>query len=64
MRFVFQTMEVLENGHELVFLYQLIDGSVNCSFARHIASLAGLPEELLDRASQVQPSRLRQPVFF
>ena len=47
-------MEVLEEGHRIVCLYQLIDGSVASSFARHIAHLAGLPPELLQRAAEVQ----------
>ena len=45
-------MEVLEDGHRIVCLYQLIDGSVSSSFARHIAHLAGLPPEVLERAGE------------
>ena len=53
-------MEVLEEGHRIVCLYQLIDGSVASSFARHIAHLAGLPPELLQRAAEVQKNYLYQ----
>ena len=46
-------MEVMHEGEELIFLYQLIDGHASSSFACHVAALAGLPEELIKRASEV-----------
>ena len=48
-----QTMQVIQEDEELVFLYQLVDGQADSSFACHIASLAGLPNELIKRAYQV-----------
>jgi len=48
-----QMMEVLRDGCELVFLYQLVNGHSNSSFACHIASVAGLPQEIVDRGSEV-----------
>jgi len=46
-------MEVLRDGCELVFLYQLVNGHSNSSFACHIASTAGLPQEIVDRGNEV-----------
>lgn len=46
-------MEVMQEEEDLVFLYQLVDGHANSSFACHIASLAGVPDELIKRAHQV-----------
>lgn len=48
-----KTMEVMQEEEDLVFLYQLVDGHANSSFACHIASLAGVPDELIKRARQV-----------
>ena len=55
--FIFQTMEVLRDGHELVFLYQLKEGHTNTSYACHVASQAGLPEEIVKRGSEVHVIR-------
>ena len=46
-------MEVLQDGAELVFLYQLIEGSLNTSYACHIAQLVGLPTEIVKRGEEV-----------
>ena len=46
-------METLLQGEKLVFLYQLIQGTCDTSFACHVASLAGLPEDIVKRGSQV-----------
>lgn len=46
-------MEVLRDENELVFLYQLVNGHSNSSLACHIASIAGLPQELVDRGNEV-----------
>ncbi|XP_071811397.1 mutS protein homolog 5-like isoform X1 [Apostichopus japonicus] len=48
-----QTMEVIPNGDEMVFLYQLIHGQTDHSYASHISSMAGLPDEIIDRGQQV-----------
>ncbi|KAK2556631.1 MutS protein-like protein 5 [Acropora cervicornis] len=40
----YQTMQVIQEDEELVFLYQLVDGQADSSFACHIASLAGVTE--------------------
>ena len=48
-----QTMETLHQGEELIFLYQLIQGSCDTSYAGHVASVAGLPEHIVRRGNQV-----------
>nr|XP_006811330.1 PREDICTED: mutS protein homolog 5-like [Saccoglossus kowalevskii] len=50
----FQTLEALQDGNDLVFLYQLIDGHATCSYAHHIAAVAGLPDKLIHRAKHVE----------
>ena len=49
-------MEVLHNGPELVFLYQLVNGSTSSSYACHIASLAGVPEVIVKRGREASSS--------
>ena len=44
----------MQEEEELVFLYQLVDGHADSSFACHIACLAGVPDELIKRAHQVR----------
>ena len=51
-------MEVMQEEEDLVFLYQLVDGHANSSFACHIASLAGVPDERIKRAHQVCSTHL------
>jgi len=53
LQLLLQMMEVLRDGCELVFLYQLVNGHSNSSFACHIASMAGLPQEIVDRGNEV-----------
>ena len=48
-----QTLETLNNGEELVFLYQLTEGHTSSSFACHIAAQVGLPQEVVQRGIQV-----------
>lgn len=50
---LFQRMETLRQGAELVFLYQLVHGVCDSSYACHIASQAGLSENIIKRGSQV-----------
>jgi len=46
-------MDVIEDNGDLVFLYQLVDGSTSTSFALQTGLQAGLPQEVLDRATEV-----------
>ena len=51
---MFQTLETLHNGEELVFLYQLIEGHTSSSFACHVAAQVGLPQEVVKRGIEVR----------
>ncbi|KAL5016536.1 hypothetical protein ScPMuIL_006125 [Solemya velum] len=59
----YMTMETLHDGEELVFLYQLVEGHTNSSYASHIASQVGLPREIIKRGIEVSDLIQRnQPV--
>ncbi|XP_078354214.1 mutS protein homolog 5-like isoform X2 [Oculina patagonica] len=59
----YQTMQVMEENEEIAFLYHLVDGYAESSLACHIASLAGLPDELVKRAHQVtELTRCNKPI--
>jgi DNA mismatch repair protein MutS len=47
------TMAVKEQGKEVVFLRQVIEGGAEKSFGIHVARLAGLPERVVGRAESV-----------
>lgn len=42
-----------ETKQELVFLYRLINGSATGSFGTHVAKLAGVPQDVVERAGVV-----------
>ena len=44
---------VKEWGDQVVFLHQLAEGAADRSYGIHVARLAGLPEALIERASEV-----------
>lgn len=48
-------METLvdDEKRELVFLYKLVDGVAGSSFGTHVANLAGVPLEVVERAEVV-----------
>ncbi|HLC22627.1 MAG TPA: DNA mismatch repair protein MutS, partial [Candidatus Nanoarchaeia archaeon] len=45
---------VKEDGDEIIFLRKLIEGGTDKSFGVYVAKLAGLPEEVITRALEVQ----------
>nr|XP_047123361.1 mutS protein homolog 5 isoform X2 [Hydra vulgaris] len=49
----YQTMEVIENDGDLIFLYHLKDGYANYSYACYTARSAGIPEDLICRTLKV-----------
>ena len=51
-------MQVMEENEDIAFLYHLVEGYAESSLACHIASLAGLPDELVKRAHQVGQAHL------
>lgn len=63
------TVAVKEEGEKIIFLRKIIPGAADRSYGIHVARLAGLPEEVLNRArillselevsrSQTQPSQV------
>ncbi len=46
-------MDFIRDGEELVFLYQLVPGTSDTSYACHVALMAGLPKELVRRGAEV-----------
>jgi DNA mismatch repair protein MSH5 len=46
-------MDTLQDKDELVFLYQLIQGSTGASYACQVAAAMGLPSAVIDRGTQV-----------
>lgn len=47
------TVETINKNGTVQFLYRLIEEGATQSFGIHVASLAGLPREILDRSSQI-----------
>jgi DNA mismatch repair protein MutS len=44
---------VREWNDEIVFLHKIVDGGTDRSYGIHVARLAGVPQELLERARQI-----------
>lgn len=49
----YMTLETVHDGEELLFLYHLVEGHTNSSYASHIALQAGLPQEIVKRGNEV-----------
>ena len=54
------SLAVIEEGGEIVFLKQIRPGPAESSYGIHVARLAGLPEEVLERARAVQDELSRK----
>jgi DNA mismatch repair protein MutS len=52
-RLVNRSMEVDDQGGEIVFLRKLIEGAALRSYGLHVARLAGLPRTVLERAGRI-----------
>ncbi|NLK08397.1 MAG: DNA mismatch repair protein MutS, partial [Firmicutes bacterium] len=46
-------MEVWEEGREIVFLYKIGEGAADRSYGIHVARLAGLPKDVVNRAKEI-----------
>ena len=46
-------MDCLQDKDELVFLYQLVKGQCNSSYACQVAAAMGLPPKVIARGAQV-----------
>ncbi len=53
-------LTVLENSGDIVFLKKLIPGAADHSYGIHVAKLAGLPPEVIERASLILDEILRR----
>jgi DNA mismatch repair protein MutS len=47
------SLVVKEQGHEVVFLYQLVEGGADRSYGVQVARLAGVPDHVVERARDV-----------
>ena len=45
-------VDVAEENGEVVFLHRIVEGSASRSYGIHVAKIAGVPQELLDRAEE------------
>lgn len=45
---------VMETGDEIIFLRKIVDGSTDKSYGIHVAKLAGIPKEVIERAKEIQ----------
>ena len=50
------SLDVRENNSEIVFLKRIKKGPADASYGIHVAGLAGLPEEVIMRAEEIQNS--------
>ncbi len=46
-------VSAIEEGDTITFLHKVKDGAIDKSYGIHVAKLAGMPEELLNRASEI-----------
>ncbi len=46
-------MDTLQDKDELVFLYQLVQGSTSTSYACQVAAAMGIPPKVIARGTQV-----------
>ena len=47
------TVKVKDDGGRIVFLRRIVPGTAEKSFGIHVAAMAGLPREVVDRATQI-----------
>jgi len=47
------TVQVREHGDGIVFLRKIVPGSADKSYGIHVARLAGMPDEVVDRAREI-----------
>ncbi|MFK5915522.1 MAG: DNA mismatch repair protein MutS [Woeseiaceae bacterium] len=52
-------LDAVEHGNKLVFLHKVKEGKVNQSYGLHVASLAGVPNEVIEQA-KIKLAQLEQ----
>ena len=50
------TIEIEEYKNEIIFLHKIIDGVANKSYGIHVAKMAGIPNNVIDRAEKILES--------
>lgn len=53
-------LSTLTHHAQLIFLYKLVDGVASSSFGTHVASLAGVPSEVVSRAEVISQDFAKQ----
>jgi DNA mismatch repair protein MutS len=48
-----RSMEVIDDGNEIIFLRKLKEGASSESYGLHVARLAGLPQQVIERAAEI-----------
>lgn len=46
-------VEVVEAGHTIIFSHKVVEGTSDYSFGIHVAKMAGLPYDVVDRADEI-----------
>jgi DNA mismatch repair protein MutS len=47
------SVAVKEYGHEIVFLHKIVQGGTDKSYGLHVGRLAGVPDEVIERAAHI-----------
>src|SRR5205823_5680013 len=55
-------VQIREGGDDIIFLHKIAPGSADKSYGLHVARLAGVPREVLDRAGQVLAALEARPM--
>jgi DNA mismatch repair protein MSH6 len=58
--FIYSKTIFIQAGFQLVFLYKLAEGVALGSFGTHVANLAGVPPEVVERAEVISEDFARQ----
>jgi DNA mismatch repair protein MutS len=54
---------VVEEGDEVIFLRKIEEGGTNKSYGIHVAKMAGLPDELINRAEEILSGFEQEDMF-
>ncbi|KAK0404987.1 hypothetical protein QR680_017741 [Steinernema hermaphroditum] len=49
----YHTLEVVKQGERLEFLYKLVDGVIDCSYASYTAAQVGMDKSIVNRADEI-----------
>lgn len=54
------SMDVIEKGNEIIFMKRVISGPADQSYGVHVARLAGIPDEIIERANYLLENRIEK----